>query len=375
LIGLYIDALHFEDQSSINRVLAAGLWGAAAAALASTFGADLIGRRRFLFLLGIVSALGTLAFAASTTVPALATAAFLGMLSAMGRDRGAGPILEQAILPSTTTDQERTFAFAWYNMLQDGGYGVGALLAAVPSFFQRRLALDEPSALRITLLACVATSVAGALLAVALSPTVERPTEHARPASPEGRRTLARICSLFFVDSFGGGFLATALISLWLHRRFEAPPWQVGALFIGARVMNALSHPAAAFLARRIGLVNTMVFTHLPSSLILIAMIFCPSFETAAVLFLLHSSLVEMDVPTRQSYVLSVVRPEERVLASGVTNLVRLSAWAIAPSIAAALPESVSPEHTIVFGATLKVVYDLALWVAFRRLRPPEERH
>src|SRR5205814_7353889 len=139
--------------------------------------------------------------------------------------------------------------------------------------------------------------------------------------------------SLFALDSLGGGFLTTALLSFFFFARFGVSPATVGLLFFGARLANALSHLLAAWLARRIGLVNTMVFTHLPSSLLLVTVGFAPSFPVAAVLFLLREGLVEMDVPTRSSYVVAVVRPEERTFATGATLLVRLAAWAVAPAL------------------------------------------
>ncbi len=145
------------------------------------------------------------------------------------------------------------------------------------------------------------------------------------------------------------------------------------SLFFAARIANALSHFAAAWLARRIGLVNTMVFTHIPSSFLLLTVPFMPTFPVAAALFLLRESLVEMDVPTRQSYVMAVVRPEERTFASGITHLVRMAGWAVAPAIAGLLMTGTSLAAPLVVGATLKILYDIALWRAFRRLRPPEE--
>ena len=148
----------------------------------------------------------------------------------------------------------------------------------------------------------------------------------------------------------------------------------MGALFFGARVLNAASHWGAAWLARRFGLVNTMVFTHVPSSLLLVTVAFAPSFAVAAVLFLLREGLVEMDVPTRTSYVLAVVRPEERTLASGVTNLVRLGGWAVSPFLAGVLMQGTSLAAPLVLGAGMKIAYDLLLYASFRGLPPPEER-
>jgi MFS family permease len=148
----------------------------------------------------------------------------------------------------------------------------------------------------------------------------------------------------------------------------------IGALFFAARLLNAVSHLGAAWLAKRIGLVNTMVFTHIPSSFLLATVAFAPNFPVAAVLFLLREGLVEMDVPTRQSYVMAVVEPEARTFASGVTNLVRIASWAVAPAFAGALMVGDSMYLPLVIGAAMKVTYDLLLWKAFKDLPPPEER-
>jgi predicted MFS family arabinose efflux permease len=185
---------------------------------------------------------------------------------------------------------------------------------------------------------------------------------------------LWRIGALFGVDSLAGGFLTTALISLFLFKRFGLDELTVGALFFAARVINAGSHLGAAWLARRIGLVNTMVFTHIPSSLLLITVAIAPSFPIAATLFLLREGLVEMDVPTRQSYLMAVVAPADRTFAAGVTYLVRLAAWAVAPTFAGALMRGSSMTYPLYIGAAMKISYDLLLYLAFRRHRPPEER-
>jgi MFS family permease len=193
-------------------------------------------------------------------------------------------------------------------------------------------------------------------------------------ASPETRRILVKISALFGLDSLAGGFLTQAMLTYFFFDRFGVDELTVGLLFAAARVMNAGSHLAAAWLARRIGLVNTMVFTHIPSSVLLVTVAIAPSFPVAVVLFLLREGLVEMDVPTRQSYVLAVVAPHERTLASGVTQLVRLAGWAVGPLIAGALMEGVSLIVPLVAAAAMKIVYDLLLWRAFRSIKPPEER-
>jgi len=184
---------------------------------------------------------------------------------------------------------------------------------------------------------------------------------------------LWRIGSLFALDSLGGGFLTATLLSVFFFKRFGVDEALLGPLFFGARVANAASHLGAAWLAKRIGLVATMVTTHIPSSLLLLTVPFAPTFPIAAALFLLREGLVEMDVPTRQSYVMAVVRPEERTFASGMTQLVRTGAWAVAPAFAGAMMEGVSMATPLVAGAAMKIVYDVLLWVSFRKLKPPEE--
>jgi predicted MFS family arabinose efflux permease len=206
-----------------------------------------------------------------------------------------------------------------------------------------------------------------------LSGQIEVPHKESVAVTPGSRRVLTRISALFAIDAIGGGFLTTALLAYFFHERFGVGIESIGLLFFVARIANALSHFAAAWLAARIGLVNTMVFTHIPSSLLLLTVPFMPSFPVAAALFLVREALVEMDVPTRQSYVMAVVRPEERTFASGVTHLVRLAGWAVAPAIAGLLMTGTSLAAPLVVGAALKIVYDIVLWRAFRNLHPPEE--
>jgi MFS family permease len=358
-IGLFLAERGFAP-GAIGAVVGAGLAGAALATLLATRFADPHGRRRLLVELALLSAAGGAAIAFAPTPLFAAGAAFIGMLNGMGRDRGASLVVEQAILPQIVGDRERTRTLAWYNVLQDAGHAIGALLAAAPATFP----------------AYVAMFVAVAVLTRTLGPGVEAP-ESARsarsPISPTTRRRLTGICALFALDSFGGGFLTTALLSYFFFERFGASPAQIAALFFGARVLNALSHLGAAWLAKRIGLVNTMVFTHIPSSFLLVTVAFAPSFEVAALLFLLREGFVEMDVPTRQSYVLAIVAPHERTLASGVTALVRMSAWAVGPFIAGPLMEGRHLALPLALGAGVKIVYDVMLWRAFRHVRPPEE--
>jgi MFS family permease len=374
LIGLHLAAGGLRA-GAIGVVVGAGLAGGAAASVLTTWRGDRFGRRRALVLLAVLGALGGLVVAAASHPFVIAAAAFGGMLNGMGRDRGAALIIDQVILPVTAGDAERTRLFAVYNVVQDAGHAIGGLLAALPEVLRRAAGLDTATSLRAAIAVYASLLVVAALLYTRLSPAVEAPDGPARaPLAPASRRRLARIASLFAIDSLAGGFLTSALLSFFLHARFGAGEAAIGALFFGARVANALSHLGAAWLAPRIGLVNTMVFTHIPGSLLLITVAFAPSFPVAAALFLLREGLIEMDVPTRQSYVMAIFPPQERTIASGVTHLVRIGAWSVAPAIAGLMMQGAALGLPLVAGSVMKVGYDLALWTAFRRLKPPEER-
>ena len=198
--------------------------------------------------------------------------------------------------------------------------------------------------------------------------------EQRRQVSSEAKSMVMRLSALFAIDSLGGGFLLDALVSYWFFRRFGIAEGQLAVLFFAVHLLNALSHLGAAFLAQRIGLIKTMVFTHLPSSIYLIAVPFAPSPRWAVALFLLRESLVEMDVPTRQSYVAAVVRPTERSFASGITNLTRNVAWAVSSAVAGVFMQNIALAAPLWMGGGLKIIYDVLLWRAFRHVVPPEER-
>ena len=371
-VGAYLKSLGY-GAATVGYVTSAGLAGATVAMLLATLGADRVGRRRALVLLSALGAVGGTAVLWPLPALLLIGVAFFAMWNGMGRDRGAASMLEQAMLPATATEHTRTTVFARYNALQDTGNALGFLL--VSALLAVPIWTAEPSpANRGELRLYPASSLASIALYACLSSSVEAPTGIRRsPLSREGRRVVTRLSALFLLDSLGGGFVSAALVSYFFFERFGAPVEIVAALFCAARVLNALSHLAAARLARWIGLVNTMVFTHIPSSLFLASAAIVPSFPVAAALFLVRESLAEMDVPTRQSYVMAVVRPEERIVASGVTNLVRLAGWAAAPAIGGALMEGFSLAVPLIVGAALKIAYDVALWLSFHRLAPPEE--
>jgi MFS family permease len=380
LVGLVL-AIYFAQVglsvTAIGAVMGAGLAGGALATLVTGFRADAAGRRQTLATLALLTAMGYATIATSDRLIVLMPLAFFGMLNGMGRDRGAAGALEQAVLTAITDDRRRTWLLAWYNVVLDAGHAVGALAGIVPVLVVRWLHMESLAAHRLTFLACAGAMALSAASYLFVSPRIELPrgprTARRSRLRPQTKRAVRRLAMLFGVDSLGGGFLSSALIAYWFFQRFGTSEAVLAGLFFTARLLNAAGHVAAAWIARRIGLVNTMVLTHLPSSLFIMAAPLAPTAAIASALFLSREALVEMDVPTRQSYVMAIVAPEERSAASSVTNVTRTLGWAAGPSVAG-LVMQYTPGGPIVIGGVLKVVYDLLLYTSFRHVKAPEER-
>jgi predicted MFS family arabinose efflux permease len=381
LMGVVLGIYLFREgrsSSAIGVVIAAGLAGSALATAIVSFAADHFGRKRSLLLLSLLSAIGGIALARSPNLPVLVMMAFVGMLNATGTDRSAAFALDQAVLPGLVSDVRRTWTLAWYNVLLDGGGALGALGAGVPILLQHYRALSVLSSYRIVFVSYSGLCLLVGTLYLLLSPAIEiaNPSTLAplkTTIAPERKRIVAKLTALFSLDAFGGGFLTDALVAYWFFRRFGVAERDLGLVFFCVHILNACSHLGAAWLARRIGLVNTMVFTHLPSSLFLMAVPFAPSFKWAVLLFLCREALVEMDVPTRQSYVAALMKPSERTFASGITNLARNLFWAIGSGVAGVMMQVLTFSAPLLVGGGAKVTYDLLLYRSFRLLKPPEE--
>ena len=363
---------------AIGFLIGAGLAGAAVATILVGVRGDVFGRRRTLIVLAVLTAAGYVALAIVSRSAWLALVAFFGMLNGMGRDRGAASAVDQAVLPETTVPEQRTWVLAWYNLVLDGGHAFGALAGATPALLIRTAQMDPVGAHRATFFMCAGAMLVsiGPYLALTHEVEVRKPAESQVTAGrlrPHSRRVVTRLALLFGVDSIGGGFLSSALIAYWFFQRYGTSETELAALFFAARTLNAASHLTAAWMARRIGLVNTMVLTHLPSSLLLMAAPAAPTAALAGALFLAREALVEMDVPTRQSYVMAIVKPTERTFASGVTNVTRNVGWAVGPSLAGVVMQHVVLAGPLFIGGTLKIAYDLMLFGSFRHIRPPEE--
>lgn len=382
LLGVVLGVFLYREglsSAAIGLVIAAGLAGAATATIFVAFYADRLGRRKTLVVLSILTALGSLPLIFQWGMPALVALAFVGMLNGMGTDRTASYALEQAVLPGLVSDRMRTWSFSWYNLVLDTSGALGALAAGIPVVEHRLWGIDLATSYQTLFAAYAALNLLAAFFYLFLTDEVEVArtqslADQRKQVSPEAKSMVVRLSALFAIDSLGGGFLLDALVSYWFFRRFAIAEGSLAVLFFVVHLLNALSHLGAAFLAQRIGLIKTMVFTHLPSSIFLIAVPFAPSPRWAVVLFLLRESLVEMDVPTRQSYVGAVVRPSERSFASGITNLTRNVAWAVSSAVAGVFMQNIALAAPLWMGGGLKIIYDVLLWRAFRHGGPPEEK-
>jgi predicted MFS family arabinose efflux permease len=377
LLGVYLSRAGFSA-AQIGIVITAGLTASALGTLAVSLGADRLGRRRTLIGLSLLSALGGLGFALTGHFSGFLLLSFVGMVNGMGTDRGPAFTLDQALIPQTVPADLRTTALSWHSLVMDIGHALGALGAGLPLLLQRLFPLDLLSCYRITFAIYAATNALTAAAYFLLSSAVEvhrepEPQERRGRISPQSRSVITKLAALSGVDSLGGGFLTDALLAYWFFHRFGIRESSLGLLFSVGNMLNSGSYLLAAWLARRIGLLNTMVFTHIPSSLLLMAVPFSPSPGWAVVFYLAWESLVEMDVPTRQSYLMAVVQPVERTLATGVTNFARSVSRSLTPSVAGYVMQHVALATPLFLGGSIKITYDLMLYSAFRRLKPPEE--
>jgi MFS family permease len=376
VLAVYLSR-HGLSATWIGAVIAAGLAGSAVATGWISFRVDVLGRRGSLILLATLSSFGGVALLSFKTPIGLVVMSFIAMLNGMGTDRSAAFAIEQAAIPSLVSDKRRTWTLSWYNVVLDAGGALGALCGALPIVLQNRAGLDLDTAYKWVFAGYGVANFLAVCLYILLSKEIEVRRMRRNVAievSTHAKSIVRRISILFALDAGGGGFLADALLAYWFFQRFGMDERTLGMLFFVVRVLNATSHLGAAWLAGKIGLVNTMVFTHLPSSLFLLFVPLAPSFPIAAALLLAREALVEMDVPTRQSYLAAMVQPHERVYASGITSLVRTSAWAATSSAAGALMQYVAFSAPLVLGGSMKVIYDVLLYRNFRHLKPPEEQ-
>ncbi len=377
VLAIYLSLLGFSE-ILIGVVLTATLVNGIIFNLLSSAYADKIGRKKFLILYAVLMIISAVIFFVTDNYVALIVAALIGTINVTGSEVGAFLSLEQAILPQTITDEKkRTTIFAIYNMVGTFAMSAGVLLSGLPRIFFQQFGLDNIGAIKVLFLAYAACALAALAIYLILSPKVE--TKYRKETSgsshkitAESRSIITKMSSLFAVDSFAGGFVIQSIVSFWFYTKFGADLSTLSYIFTVAGILTAVSYLLASKIASRVGLVNTMVWTHIPSNIFLILVAFAPTFPLAIGLYLARMSISQMDVPTRQSYLMAVVKENERVAAAGITNTSRNIAQAVSPSIAGAIIGQllVAP---FVIGGILKLAYDVGLFLSFRKIKPPEE--
>jgi MFS family permease len=368
LLPAYLLALG-HGQFEVGLLSTATLFGSALATLAVGRWGHRFALRRLLLGAAVLMAATGLGFASLTTLWPLLVVAFMGPLNPSGGDVSVFLPLEHSILAGSATTEGRTSVFARYSFVGSIFGAFGALAAAVPDWLATSAGWQMVDALRVMFVVYAAIGAVVWLLYLRIPPPR---IEEARPAAPldASRAIVVKLAGLFSVDAFAGGLVINALLALWLFERFGMSLTAAGAFFFWTGLFSAVSQLAAAPLARRIGLINTMVFTHIPANFCLIGAAFAPSVEVALGLLLVRSLLSQMDVPTRSAYVMSVVTPAERPAAASFTAVPRSLASAAGPTIAGAWFAAGAMAAPLVACGVLKIAYDLALFAAFRRIEP-----
>ena len=391
ILAIYLKLIGFDD-FLIGLILTTTLLNSVIFTLVASFYADKIGRRKFLLLYAALMSVSGFIFTISENYFALIIAAFIGTINITGAESGAFLTIEQAILPQTLKNvRKRNTVFAIYNMAGTLAMAAGVLLSGLPSVLQQHLqyfdiVLNQIGSIKLlfALYSVLGIVLLGIYLLLSQKIEVRDNLEKQKDEStqltkmssltPKSRSIVLRLSGLFAIDSFAGGFMIQSIVSFWFFTRFGADLTTLSYIFSVSGVLTAFSFMAAAKIADRIGLINTMVFTHIPANILIIAVAFAPTLPIAVALYLLRMALSQMDVPTRQSYIVAVVREDERTVSAGITNISRNVTQAISPSLIGVLINSLSLAAPFVVGGALKVVYDVALYLNFRNIKPPEEK-
>jgi len=376
ILVVYLTSLGLSA-SQTGLLLTLILVGDTAVSLYLTTRADRLGRRRMLIIGAMLMVAAGLTFAWTRNFLLLIVAGTVGVISPSGNEVGPFLSIEQAALAQVVPPAARTTVFAWYTLAGSFATAAGSLCGGVLAHVLQRSALVPLANYRVVVLLYAALGAVLAVLFTRLSPAAEvlsPGVTSTRFGIGQSRDVVLRLSGLFALDSFAGGFVVQSFAAYWFYLRFGVNPATLGVIFFWANLFAGVSALLATRLAARFGLVKTMVFTHLPSNILLILVPLMPTLPLAILVLLARFSISQMDVPTRQSYVMAVVRPEERSAAAGITGVARTTGAAIAPVFAGwlfARPSLLSVPFFI--AGTLKVVYDLLLYRGFASARPPEE--
>lgn len=372
LLPVYLTVLGF-DPFAVGLLAAATLLGSAALTLAVGFAAPVYGRRHMLVAATLLMIATGIGFMLETRFWPLVVIGFVGTLNPSSGDVSLFLPLEHAALADIVPDRSRTAIFAYYGVVGALVGALGSLAAGVPELMRGMLPVSLETALQAMFALYTLLGLASYYLYRHLPPTLDRKrVVRTAPLGPS-RAIVLRLAAVFCLDAFAGGMVIQSLLALWLFERFGLTLAAAGTIFFWMGVLSAASAPVSAVLAKRIGLVNTMVFTHLPAQACMIALAFAPNLAVAVALLLVRSFLAQMDVPARTSYVMAMVTPEERPAAAGITLVPRSLAAAAGPVVAGYLLSLAAFPAALLLGGGLKIVYDVLMLMLFRRHRPPEE--
>jgi MFS family permease len=371
LLAVYLTELGFST-FTVGLLAALALFGTSLTTLAIGFLGPQGAQRALLIAASALMVATGLAFALVTELPWLVLIALVGTINPTAGNVSIFVPMEHALLAGSAAAVRRTRVFAVYGLTGAIAASLGALAAGSPEFMVS-LGWSRPDALRAMFVAYAVLGIAGGVCYLAI-PTAAGavPEKHSFALGPS-KPLVMRLAALFCIDAFAGGFAVQSLLALWLFLKFDMSLAAAGSFFFFSGLLAAVSYPAAACLAGRIGLLNTMVYTHIPSSLCLIAAALVPDQQVALALLLARSALSQMDVPTRSSYVMAIVAPAERAAAASVTSVPRGLASAVSPALAGALLAAGYWAWPLLICGGLKIAYDLLLLLMFRSIRPPEE--
>ncbi len=380
VLALYLKGLGLDD-IQVGAVLTATLAGDVVISLAITNVADRVGRRRMLLIGAGLMVLAGVIFALTSNIFLLVITAIIGTISPSGNEVGPFLPIEQAALSQRLADTQRTAAFAWYSLIGSVATAFGALAGGVLSEILQRGGMSELNSYRVVLIGYGLIGVVLAVMFTRLSAAVELPPSATGQAPIRTRFGLhrsqgivLRLSLLFVIDAFAGGLVVQALVAEWFNRRYGFNLAQIGGIFFGTNLLAGLSALAAARIAGRIGLINTMVLTHVPSNILLLMVPLMPTPTLAILCLLARFSISQMDVPTRQSYTMAVVAPDERSAASGITNIARTAATSLSFPVTGGFFSVGLLSAPFLLAGGLKLIYDFALLRQFSAIKPPEEQ-
>jgi MFS family permease len=372
LLPVHLIALGF-GAFQIGVIATASLLGSALITLGIGLRGAGLDRRKLLIAASMLMVATGLAFAAASAYAVILLVAFVGTINPSAGSVSVFVPLEHTVLSQVTADSERTRMFARYSLIGSMAAALGALASGSPDVLAR-LGIAQPDAIKLMFVVYAALGLAGATAYARIPAEAASKADKPVVALGASKGIVYKLSALFSVDSFAGGFAVQSLMALWLFNKFGLSLAAAGLFFFWTSVLSAFSFPVAAWLSRRIGLINTMVYTHIPASVCLIAAAVVPRLDVVLALLLIRAGLSQMDVPTRSSYVMAVVTPPERPAAASMTAVPRSLAAAMSPAIAGALFAAGLEAWPLIICGVLKILYDIALLWTFRHVTPPEEK-